>query len=579
MTEIIKSLKELDPEVKVFPSAEGNFYQKGNVLTYCGFDKKTGRELEPILVTATKHQLIGYARDPQGVSWSHALRMWDQDNREHILILLNAEFISKNLIASKLLHHGMIFGSDDRAPSLFIKFLIENPRDEKIRLVYHGGFHSGAFVLGDKIIGNPDERVILSNDSVHKFDCSTSGTKEEWIKQIGKRAVNNPLMVFLISACFAAPVLDIIEHNSSCGFHIYGTSSKGKTTILTVCASMYGNPQKNLHRWRTTDNGLEVLARNHNHLPLLLDELQQIDADKAGKASYLLGNGTGKTRAQKSGQNNLPTASWVLFYLSTGELSLESVMKKANEKATAGQAVRFIELPVPLDGIFNNIHNFGTEKAFAEALTENSMKFYGSIGQAWLELLVEHRIHFKDAINKIKAEFSRSLGENLPSQIGRVAEKFAIVAAAGELATKAGLTGWNEGEAQLQCRKCFQLWLNDFGKDNKEKKQVLQQVRSFMELHHSSRFKPIDNPEQDRMPNKIGYTKIVGESKCYLIATEAFKNELCKGLDFRFAISALKEAGWLQIIKDSPTTPIYVRDTRSTQRFYVLSSRIFSDEI
>lgn len=579
MTEIIKSLKELDPEVKVFPSAAGNYYLKGNVLTYCAFDNKTGREREPILVTETKFQLEGFARNSQGGAWSNALKIWDQDNREHRLILPNEGIPLKNPFATKLLYHGMIFGPEASAIPLFTRFLQENPCREIITIVYNGGFHCGAFVLGEKIIGTPSEKIVLDNDAVNKFDSSTSGTPKEWTEHVGKLANGNPLMVFLISACFAAPTLDIIEHNSSCGFHIYGTSSKGKTTILKVCASMYGNPQINLHQWRATDNGLEVLARNHNHLIMLLDELQQIDADKAGKALYMLGNGKGKARAQKSGQNNLPIAAWLLFYVSTGELSMESVMKKANEKTTAGQAVRFIELPVPLDGIFNNIHEYDTEKAFAEALTENSMKFYGSIGQAWLELLVEHRIHFKDAINKIKAEFSRSLGENLPSQVGRVAEKFAIVAAAGELATRAGLTGWNEGEAQSQCRKCFQLWLNDFGKDNKEKKQDLQQVRSFMELHHSSRFKPSESLEQDKIPNMVGYTKIVGESKCYLVATEAFKNELCKGLDHRFAISVLKEAGWLQVIQNSPTTLIYARDTQSTQRFYVLSSRVFSDEI
>ena len=40
----------------------------------------------------------------------------------------------------------------------------------------------------------------------------------------------------------------------------------------------------------------------------------------------------------------------------------------------------------------------------------------------------------------------------------RVADKFALIGAAGELATELGLTGWFRGEAESAARQCFASW-------------------------------------------------------------------------------------------------------------------------
>lgn len=47
--------------------------------------------------------------------------------------------------------------------------------------------------------------------------------------------------------------------------------------------------------------------------------------------------------------------------------------------------------------------------------------------------------------------------------MGRVVDRFALLAVAGELATEAGITGWEPGEAECAARKCLDAWIQDRG--------------------------------------------------------------------------------------------------------------------
>ena len=65
-----------------------------------------------------------------------------------------------------------------------------------------------------------------------------------------------------------------------------------------------------------------------------------------------------------------------------------------------------------------------------------------------------------------------------------MAQRFAIVAAAGELATAFGLTGWKQEEAERAAKQCFADWLKARGhKGNAEPTAMLKQVRAFLEAH------------------------------------------------------------------------------------------------
>ena len=65
-----------------------------------------------------------------------------------------------------------------------------------------------------------------------------------------------------------------------------------------------------------------------------------------------------------------------------------------------------------------------------------------------------------------------------------------MVAAAGEMATEAGITGWPAGEAIDAARRCFNAWIEarPGGIGMSEDAQMLRQMRGWFGLHGEARF-------------------------------------------------------------------------------------------
>jgi putative DNA primase/helicase len=85
---------------------------------------------------------------------------------------------------------------------------------------------------------------------------------------------------------------------------------------------------------------------------------------------------------------------------------------------------------------------------------------------------------------RIGALLAQSMPENCSGQVERVGARFALVGAAGEMATAAGLTGWPTGESERAARACFNAWLAARGGiGNGEVVAMLRQVRRFLGTH------------------------------------------------------------------------------------------------
>jgi putative DNA primase/helicase len=75
-------------------------------------------------------------------------------------------------------------------------------------------------------------------------------------------------------------------------------------------------------------------------------------------------------------------------------------------------------------------------------------------------------------------------------QIQRAGRRFALVAAAGELASARGLTGWPAGEATEGVKRCFLAWIRAraAGFGSSEETEALRQVRAFLEKNGDALF-------------------------------------------------------------------------------------------
>lgn len=214
---------------------------------------------------------------------------------------------------------------------------------------------------------------------------------------------------------------------------------------MKVAASVCGGTDF-WHTWRATGNALEGTASRRNDATLMLDEIREVDGREAGNIAYMLANGQGKARARTDGSVR-ETNRWNLLFLSTGELSLVEHAASAGERTYAGVEVRMIQIPSDSGkyGVFEELHGFSSGKTLAEHLEQHVAHYHGAPFRDWLHCLTADLPELTSQAKALLKEYTRRLTpENAGNQVGRAVTRFALVAMAGELATKAGITGWPE---------------------------------------------------------------------------------------------------------------------------------------
>lgn len=263
-----------------------------------------------------------------------------------------------------------------------------------------------AFVLGASVVGT--EKSVVFNDSAHHGRLTTAlkpkGDTETHLDTLARAWDESRIAATAIAASLAAPLLDII---GIAGFavHLAGDSSRGKSSMQRIAASIYGNPRSSdwIAKWDSTHVGLEQRAAALCDLPLCLDESSLVPKEQAQQAVYMLIDGTGRTRGARTGGLR-ETSMWRTVVLSTGERGL------VDEEAHTGAQVRVLQLDV---AGFGELDSTGVD-ALTQACAEN----YGGVGQMWLKAIAAEdpaklRAAYRDlakfALSKIKSGNAKNL--------------------------------------------------------------------------------------------------------------------------------------------------------------------------
>ncbi|GDX04840.1 DUF927 domain-containing protein [Buttiauxella sp. A111] len=430
--------------------------------------------------------------------------------------------------------------------------------ERKVTCVNKTGWHGGVYVLQDEVIGKGAESVILQTSSVQGRDFRVMGTTEEWRQQISRYCVGNARVAFAVSLAFAAPLLRMVGVGGG-GYHLKGESTDGKTTTMKVSASVCGGTDF-WHTWRATGNALEGTASRRNDATLMLDEIREVDGREAGNIAYMLANGQGKARARTDGSVR-ETNRWNLLFLSTGELSLVEHAANAGERTYAGVEVRMIQIPSDSGkyGVFEELHGFSGGKALSEHLEQAVTQQHGAPFRDWLHHLTQDLTGITGEAKAMLKDFTRRMTPaDAGNQVGRAVTRFALVAMAGELATRAGITGWKEGEAFQAAQRCLAAWMADRGHSaNQEDRAALEQVCDFMTRNQFSRFADWHNNDH-RPVAMMGFRKVELGNKdteavtTFYVLPSGWK-EICKGFDARKVARLCVSAGWLEPGKDGRT--------------------------
>lgn len=555
------------------------FFFEGDRLMYAEVNKEEKDPKSPIFV-ASRLYVVAITRDLEGNNHGRLLQFKDLDGVEKCWAMPMALLARDGAeYRAELLSMGLQIGTHKYAKSLLAMYIQMYEPIERALCVENTGWYKNCFLLPDRTFGHSRERIILQKECTSLNPYSTRGSLCEWRENVSLFCRGNSRLLFATSLGFAPPFLNLMEMESG-GVNLTGPSSIGKTTVLRMAASIWGGPDF-IKTWRTTVNGLEGVASIHNDSLLCLDEIAQCDPARIGEAVYLLGNGVGKGRANQLGRSR-KRLTWRLIFLSTGELGLEQLMREADKKTRAGQEVRLIEIPAQTGqyGLFESLHGFSGGKDLSEALEKRCQNYYGLAGRELLTHLTNETEVWKNLAKDISQKFVRDfLPKGANGQVGRVLNRFALIAAAGEIASLMGITGWERGEASAGVLRCFHDWLDYRGGiESHEEKMILNQVRLHFIKYGESRYTRWDTWKEEKTVDRAGFRKHeYGETE-YLVFVEVFRNEICEGYSPQQVIKVMIKHGLLKIGKDGKSTRSErFPGTSKNTRCYRVTSKVLGE--
>jgi uncharacterized protein (DUF927 family) len=521
-------------------------------------------------------------RNADGEDWGRLLWLKDREGREHLWAMpMSLTAGSGDEYRAQLLSLGLDMAPGRKAKDRLGLYLSTARAEAFARCVSRIGWHGRRFVLPDAVCGEDQGETILLQGQAGENLFRQAGTLAEWQGRIGRKCIGNSRLALAVSAALAAPLLHPGEQESG-GFHLVGPSSVGKTTALQVAGSVCGGGgiRGYVRQWRATDNALESVAAAHCDALLCLDEMNQLPGKAAGEVAYMLANGAGKARAKRDGLARKPQ-EWRVLFLSTGEITLaDKVREDGRTRATAGQSVRVVDVPADAGarlGLFENLHGAEDGDRFARDLKEAAARFHGTALRAFLEALTRR---LDGVAREVPASIRRFVEARCPAdadgQVKRVAARFGLVAAAGELGVSLGVLPWPEGEATRAAGVCFEAWLEQRGGTGAaEVSAALSQVRAFFEAHGSSRFEDLDSDQERPIINRAGFRKKKDGRTLFMVLSETFRHEVCRGFDHKAVCRELVRLGILHPGSEGPAKTVRVRG--ETPRCYVLSGSILGN--
>ena len=558
---------------------KGYFHIKQDGIFFVDEDSKgdthTRFICSPILVKAK-------TRDDASNNWGVLLEWHDDKQVKHTQAVAMELFQTDGKeLRTTLANQGVRIASDQRGRNLFQCYLMNYPIEQYALCVNRVGWHGDVFVLPHQHYGEMNEHIVYQSVTGLDNRYKRKGTLEQWRSQVAQLVEQHSFLVFALCTAFAGQLLRPLQQQG-CGFHFKGGTSKGKSTALNLACSVWGNPEQFYRTWRATGNALEHTAYMHNDSFLVLDEIGEITYPKElGNIIYMLANGIGKGRMTKQ-ITAKPMYQWKVIFLSSGEKSMKEIMLEQGQKTKLGQEIRLADIDIDQSqyGVFDCLDFAEDGAKQAIELSQRMNDCYGVASEAWLDYLSNNKPERMEQAKQLLNQYRESLiGEHTQGHISRVANYFAMVATAGEMATQAKITGWQTGTAFNAVAKVFKHWLSGFEHvGDYENREIIAQVKAFFEANESSRFEAItpDPENQERIVNRVGYWKIEKDEKIFYVLPEQFKNEVCKGYDSRKVAKVLMEHHLLEHDTAKKTKTVRLPNRSQSIRVYAIKESIFS---
>ena len=435
--------------------------------------------------------------------------------------------------------HGITIKAGRKKREHLADYLQGEGKNTRWQLAKTAGWHGGAYILPSGEVLGDAENLHYHGDTSQGADYQPRGSLADW-QALAQLAQDNSRLCLALGCAFAAPLLHLLDHESG-GFHLYGDSSDGKTTAALFALTVWGNPKGLKLTWEGTAHGFSNTAAARNDGLLVLDEIGQASARTAAQTAYAVLNGTGKIQGAKDGGNR-EIQRWRIMLFSTGEKTLDGYLKTEGKDWQAGQATRLPAIPADAGkgiGIYDTLHGFAGGAELSEHLTREGAKHHGTAGRAYIAHLASI-----DAVGEARKHIDAFMDavpdKDKQGQVRRVAMRFAIVAAALELAQPIhGLTG-----TTAAIRQCYDDWHAIQGSGKHEDRKITEQTEAFLQQHgDGNRFAHWNSTQT--FTDHAGYRKdIADEEPEFWIIPAVFEGEIACGFEVRKTCRVLHGLGW-----------------------------------
>lgn len=265
------------------------------------------------------------------------------------------------------------------------------------------GWFDGSFLCGDQMY-TPDGKhhtVKLGGEALNKaFAFRPKGSLDQWV-DIVDRAYNHPANIqyqYLLCAGFGAPLFPMIGGANIPAAMLSSfspNSGYGKSTAQRFALSIFCNPKDvEMSAKNVTDTALYIYLGVYHNLPVMVDEITNVDGVKVSDLSYTISQGRPKERGTQSGGLRHNNHTWSTLVLTSGNRSLVSTLgaHKANAEA---EIARIFECEFS-DEVVHSKSEFDEISRIAEAN-------YGTAAEPYLSYITANREQVQALLYRVQA--------------------------------------------------------------------------------------------------------------------------------------------------------------------------------
>jgi hypothetical protein len=426
-----------DAEVHQIPKYPNPFFRGKNGGIY----RMVGDEEEPIRVYEHDLYVVKRMKDPVlGEVVVMKLHLPRDGVKE--FVVPNMHVTDPNELRKALSSHGVVcakkpFGLLMEYLFASIKELQYKRKAEHMRQQFGWADRDSKFIIGDREI-TPDgvfhspPSSTTSNLANHMQPVGTLEAWKEVFALYGRPGLEPH--AFATLTAFGSPLLKFLGQNGAILNVIHQSSGTGKTTILHMCNSVYGDPGRLCAMWDDTINAKLLRLGVMNNLPFTVDEMTNTSPTDFSTLAYSMSQGRGKDRVKASSNElRMNLTSWQSMSLCSSNASFYEKLASL-KNSPDGEIMRLVEYKIDYSTAIDVAH---AKQMFDHQLKEN----YGHAGDIYAKWLVENLEEAKQTVLGIQAKIDREL------KLSQRERFWSAVAAAnitgGLIAKNLGLIDWD----------------------------------------------------------------------------------------------------------------------------------------